>query len=480
VDGPLDSSYRDPSGFVFTRSGVLYRQVNRVFAEQFDAVTGSGLYEELARQRLLIPHRQVSIELAATDDAAAVLEPEPVRFISYPYEWSFSQLRDSALLTLDIQERALARGMTLRDASAYNIQFHGGRPIFIDTLSFEPRSGSAPWTAYRQFCEHFIVPLALMSRVDIELGSLLRTHLEGVPLELGATLLGQRSWRSLGLLFHVRLHAAAQRRYRDRTPNAATSRRGMTTQAVIGLVRSLRALINRLTWHAGGTEWADYTTDNNYTAQATAAKRDLVTAMLREGGGTRTVWDLGANTGEYSRSARALAEQVIAFDIDPAAVERNYLRARAEDERGILPLRMDLTNPSPALGWAHRERLSLEQRGPADALLALALVHHLAIGHNLPLDRIAAHFARLGRRLIIEFVPKTDSQVQRMLRARPDIFPHYTRDGFEAAFRTRFRIDTARPVPDSERILYSMTAIEAASPARVGRPAGQDRGEPTT
>jgi ribosomal protein L11 methylase PrmA len=179
---------------------------------------------------------------------------------------------------------------------------------------------------------------------------------------------------------------------------------------------------------------------------------------MLHGRGACTVWDLGSNTGEYSRAARAEAEHVVSFDIDPAAVERNYRRVRAEGERGILPLRMDLTNPSPALGWAHRERLSLEQRGPADALLALALVHHLAIGHNLPLERIAADLARLGRTLVIEFVPKRDSQVQRMLRSRPDIFPRYTREGFEAAFRSSFRIEDVRPVAGSERVLYLMAA----------------------
>jgi hypothetical protein len=457
VDGqPLDSSFRDPSGFVFTRDGVLYRQVNRVFRDEFEAVTASGLYDELAGSRLMVPHRLASLELAASEDAVAVLEPEPIPFISYPYEWSFGQLRDAGLLTLELQERALVRGLTLRDASAYNVQFEGGRPVFIDTLSFEPRKEGAPWMAYRQFCEHFLLPLALMSRVDIGLGSLLRTHLDGVPLELGARLLGARSWRSLGLLFHVRLHAAAQRRYRDRTPGAA-AQRPVNAGTLLGLVRSLRAGIEGLKWNPAGTAWSDYPSDNNYTAVAAGSKRELVTDLLR-GRGIRTVWDLGANTGEYSRAARAVAERVVAFDVDPAAVERNYRRVRAEDEGGILPLLMDLTNPSPALGWAHRERRSLEQRGPADALLALALVHHLAIGHNLPLGRIAEFFARLGRTLVIEFVPKSDSQVQRMLRSRPDIFPCYTREGFEAAFRTSFEIDAVHPVASSERLLYLMTA----------------------
>jgi hypothetical protein len=453
----LDSSFRDPSGFVFTRAGVLYRQVNRVFRDEFEAVTASGLYDELARERLLIPHETVAVDLAATDEAVAVLQPEPVPFISYPYEWSFGQLRDAALLTLEIQERALMRGITLRDASAYNVQFTGGRPVFIDTLSFEPRKEGAPWIAYRQFCEHFLVPLALMSRVDIQLGALLRTNLEGIPLELGSRLLGARSWRSLGLLFHVRLHAVAQRRYRDRVPGA-TMRRPVTAQTVLGMVRSLRGVIEALQWNPGGTEWSDYTTDNNYTADAARSKRELVAELLADRG-ARTAWDLGANTGEYSRAARAVVPLVVSFDLDPAAVERNYRRVRAEGETGVLPLRMDLTNPSPALGWAHRERLSLEQRGPADAVLALALVHHLAIGHNLPLVRIADFLARLGRTLIIEFVPKTDSQVQRMLRSRPDIFPCYTREGFEAAFRTSYRIDAVHPVAESERLLYLMTAL---------------------
>jgi hypothetical protein len=389
-----------------------------------------------------------------------------VEFISYPYEWCFGQLRDAALLTLDLQERALARGFTLRDASAYNVQFVAGRPLFIDTLSFEPREAGAPWAGYRQFCEHFLVPLALMSRVDVRLSALLRAHLEGIPLDLGSRMLPRGTWLRPGLLFHVHLHALAQRRYADRGagaaetaagPPSAAARRGVSPTAAVGLVRSLRNAVESLDWTPAGTEWADYTQDNNYTSAAAGSKRESVLALLR-GLDARTAWDLGANTGEYSRAARELVPGVIAFDLDPAAVERNYRRVKADGERGILPLLLDLTNPSPALGWAHRERLALEERGPADVLLALAVVHHLAIGHNLPLDRVASFLARLGRSLVIEFVPKSDSQVRRLLRDRPDIFPDYTREGFESAFRGHFRIERAVPVADSERTLYLMTA----------------------
>jgi ribosomal protein L11 methylase PrmA len=455
-------SFRDPAGFVFQRDGVLYRQVNRFFEPKFAAVRASGLFEDLARERLLVPHDEVGLEHAASPAAVAVLRPERIDFISYPYEWSFGQLRDAALLTLAVQERAVERGFTLRDAPAYNVQFSGGRPILIDTLSLEPREEGAPWLGYRQFCEHFLVPLLLMSRVDIGCGALLRAHLDGVPLELGSRLLPRRSWLRPGTLMHVHLHAAAQRKYADTAAAPRVKARPIGKDAAIGLVQSLRSAVRRLRWEPAGTEWADYTRQHNYTDAGVASKRELVARLLR-GLAPRTVWDLGANTGEYSRVAREVAERVVAFDIDPAAVERNYRAVRAADERAILPLLADLANPSPALGWAHRERRSLEERGPADALLALALVHHLAIGRNVPLERIAEYFARLGRGLVIEFVPKSDGQVQRLLRSREDVFADYHREGFEAAFGRYFRIDAAESVSGSERTMYAMRRRDAGT-----------------
>jgi len=452
----VEGSFRDPSGFVYTRDGTLYRQVNQVFRNSFEAFLASGLYDELARDGLLIPHRQVGLELAASADAHAVLQPDRVGFISYPYEWSFGQLQDAAALTLEIQQRALARGFTLRDSSAYNVQFHGGRPLLIDTLSFEPLEEGKPWTAYKQFCEHFLLPLTLMSSLDVRCGQLLRSNIDGIPLDLGSALLPLRTWARLSTLLHIHLHAWALGRYADTAVGAAAKGRTMSRQKLLTLVKNLSETIRRLSWRAAGTEWAEYVTDNNYTPAASQSKRDLVMAHLRRTN-ARTVWDLGANTGEYSRAARELAAQVISFDVDPAAVERNYRRVRAEGESGILPLLLDLTNPSPAQGWAGRERLSLEERGPADAVMALALIHHLAIGHNLPLERVARYLARIGRQLIIEFVPKSDSQVKRLLLSRPDIFPGYTKEGFEEAFGQHYTIDAVQRVEDSERWLYSMT-----------------------
>jgi hypothetical protein len=459
----VEGSFRDPSGFVYTRDHTLYRQVNAAFGQHFEAFIVSGLYDELARDGLLVPHEQVGLELSATPDAYAVLRPERIGFISYPYEWSFGQLQDAASLTLEIQERALRKGFTLRDSSAYNVQFQSGRPVFIDTLSFEPLVEGKAWAAYKQFCEHFLLPLSLMSARDVRCEALLRSYVDGIPLDLGSRLLPRSTWLRLSTLLHIHLHAWAQGRYAGSAVSTTAAKgRSMSRQGLLTLVKNLKGAVEGLSWRAAGTEWADYTTDNNYSQAAAQAKRNLVLAYLRDSN-PRTVWDLGANTGEYSRAASEVASLVVSFDVDPAAVERNYRRVRSTAETKILPLLLDLTNPSPALGWAGSERLSLEQRGPADAVLALALIHHLAIGHNLPLERVAAYLARLGQRLIIEFVPKSDSQVKRLLLSRPDIFPSYTKEGFEAAFRNHYTIDAVERVEDSERYLYLMSACPGSA-----------------
>lgn len=447
-------SFRDPSGFVYTRDGTLYRQVNRTFAEDYDAVAASGLFEELAGAGLLVAHEVAGPELAATDAAHAVLRPERLPFISYPYEWAFGQLRDAALLTLDLQRRALERGFTLRDASAYNVQFRDSQPVFIDTLSIGRHAEGAPWVAYKQFCEHFLVPLALMAHTDVRCELLLRQFIDGVPLDLGSKLLPARTRLSPSLALHVHLHARAQRKYEHADVKAVAGGRRMSRAALLNLLTSLRGVVEGLEWAPAGTEWADYTTNTNYSDRAHEAKKALVRDLVAPLG-ARVAWDLGANTGTFSRVVRdAGVPAVLSFDIDPAAVERNYREVRRTGERGITPLLLDLTNPSPAQGWAHEERMALAQRGPADVVLALALVHHLAISNNVPLERVAAYLARLGRALVIEFVPKSDSQVRRLLTNREDVFPDYTRDGFEAAFAHHFTMAERRPVEESERWMY--------------------------
>jgi len=454
--GQLSASFRDPSGFLFTDNGILYRQINRVYSLDYARLMDSGLYAKLVKASLLIPHTE-SDQLPAQSDAAfKVIQPERVAFISYPYEWSFSQLKDAALATLSIQKRALKFDMSLKDASAYNIQFVRGKATLIDTLSFEIYKEGEPWVAYKQFCQHFLAPLALMSYRDVRLSQLLRVYIDGVPLDLVSGLLPAKTKFNFGLLTHIHIHAGAQKRYSDRV--AAPRKGGLSKQALTGLIESLENTIKKLIWKPAGTEWGDYYENTNYTDAAFEHKKQLVKEWSAEKK-PALVWDLGGNTGVFSREAASSGAYTVSFDIDPAAVEQNYRTVKTKKEQNILPLVLDLTNPSPALGWDHSERDSFGARGPVDMVLALAVIHHLAISNNVPLPQLAEFFASHCRRwLVIEFVPKSDSQVQKLLTSREDIFPNYTREGFESAFSSSFIIQRSESVRDSERTIFLMEA----------------------
>lgn len=449
------ASFRDPAGTVFFEDGLPVRRVHASYGEHWAALQASGLLEELHSDGLLIRHE----ERPATDPGViAELWPEPVPLITYPYEWSFCQLRDAALCTLDIQRRAMDRGMTLKDASAYNIQFLRGKPVLIDTLSFERLEPGAPWVAYGQFCRHFLAPLALVSHVHPSCGLLSRTFLDGVPLDLASHALPFRTRLSPGLLMHVHAHASAEGKAGGAP--SAKAKASVSEAGLRGLIDSLRGTVERLQWKPEGTEWADYYSQTNYAPGSFDEKKRLVESAFTElWKDSRDVWDLGANTGEFSAIAARHAERVTAWDVDPAAVERHYLACRANAVPNVLPLVLDLTNPSPAIGWALTERDSLTQRATPDVVMALALVHHLAISNNVPLSDIAQFLASLGPRLLIEFVPKADSQVQRLLATRQDIYEEYHQEGFEHAFAPWFETVRANPIEGTLRTLFAMERL---------------------
>ncbi len=449
------ASFRDPSGFLYQAEGTLFRQINLSYQAEYDLLVRSGLYRTLETAGLLLQHEQVDVEPADPAKAYRVIQPEALPFISYPYEWCFSQLKDAALATLKIQRTAIDHGMSLKDASAYNFQFHAGRVLLIDTLSFENLREGEPWVAYRQFCQHFLAPLALMAYTDVRLGQLLRLHIDGVPLDLACSLLPGRAWLNMPLYIHLRLHAASQRRHAGRSLGELQAGRRMGRMALLGLIDSLENGIRRLRWEPGGTAWADYERLDHYSDRASQAKKEMVAEFLHRLQ-PRTVWDLGANVGVYSRVASEASDLTISIDSDPAAVEKNYLEVTERGLTNLLPLIADLTNPSPGLGWESRERASLVDRGPADAVLALAVIHHLAISNNVPLQLLARFFAHITRWLIIEFVPKEDSQVQTLLASRQDIFNEYTESHFKRYFEEEFRILEANMIEDTVRTLYLM------------------------
>ncbi len=446
----VGSSYRDPSGFVFYSDGVLYRQINQRYREHYERLMKSGLYDSLTQAGLLISHHETS-QPTQTDDGYLVIQPEIIPFISYPYEWCFGELQAAAFTTLALMKQALQYGLILKDSSVYNIQFKDGRPICIDSLSFEIYQPGQPWIAYRQFCEHFFGPLSVMAYRDVRLGQLLRVFLDGLPLDFVQRLLPVTSRFKLPLLTHIHAHASSQKRYQAKT--VKTKSGSLSLRGLLALIENLEVGIRSLRWQPPKTVWGDYQT--NYSARAKQSKQTIIAAFI-EHVRPATVWDFGANDGTYSRLASQTDAFTVAFDSDYVAVEKNYRTVVEHKEKNLLPLYLDLVNPTAPLGWHNNERLSLAQRGPVSLVMALALIHHLAIGHNLPLDFIARYFSDCGAWLIAEFIPKSDSNAQRLLAAREDIFQDYTQNEFERAFSKYYKIEQRRNIDDSERVLYLM------------------------
>jgi hypothetical protein len=448
------ASFRDRhSGFVFWQGKQPLRQINHAYRPHYELLHSSGLYASLLKQGYLLPQTESSVAPLEPEHAWKVLSAERLPFISYPHEWCFSQFKDAALLTLALEDQALQHGQTLKDASAFNIQFCGAKPLLLDALSFERYQAGSPWQAYRQFCQHFLLPLALARYADPSVFGLLLRYPDGLPLEL-ARLLPLRTQLRPGLLMHLHLHRRMQLRSTSQAsaPAKSVRQRSLSLTARRGLVDSLRSAISGLHWSPPKSTWSHYYQETNYSDAAMRAKQEFVeqvTKRLRP----ESVWDLGANTGRFSEICARQGAKVVAFDFDHSAIEILYQRSKSTS-LGILPLVQDLSNPTPSYGWEQRERSSLQARGPAALVLALALVHHLAIGHNLPLARILRYLLSLGEYLLIEFVPKQDSQTQRLLATREDIFADYTQERFESYCSSLAELVERFPVPGTERCLY--------------------------
>jgi len=450
------SSFRDPSGFIFEKEKILYRQVNKSFKEHFDLFISSGFYEKLVQQQLLIPHETINENLTGSNEWYTTLKPERIAFISYPWEWSFDMLKDAALLTLRLAKEAVVSGMVLKDATPYNIQWHKGKLIFIDSLSFEKYDPEEPWIAYRQFCESFLAPLLLMHYSKNSLQQLLLAYPEGIPLAVAKSLLPWRTKLSLHTYLHIHLHAGIAKK-----KNAtASSKNKFSKQKFLNLISSLEILINRLRPAEQSTAWSAYYEEaaqrNDYLEQ----KKKIISQWLESIPGIKTAADLGANDGEFSRLLSSKNIQTIAADFDPSCINKLYNQLKAVQEKNIQPLIVDLSNPSPAIGVNNHERVSFISRLHVDLALALALVHHLVIGKNIPFEMVAEFFQKICSALIIEFVPKEDEKLQLMLANKKDIYPGYTAENFEKAFGNYFKVEKKESISGSGRTLYLMTRHE--------------------
>ncbi len=450
-------SFRDPAGRVYIKGENVYRTVNPPAVADFDFVEGTGLLDRLAARGLVVASRRVPNDIlpGEADGATYVLQHPRLPFVSYPYEWPFAALKAAALLHLDIHLEALSTGVTLSDASAYNVQFIGTKPVFIDRLSFVRYRPGAVWVGHRQFCEQFLNPLLLRALLGIAHNAWYRGTQEGIPADDLRRLLGWRHKLSRNVLMHVVLPSVFQAGARADEP--ALDRRAiehaMPLETFQRLLRRLRDWIAELRpAGADRTVWRDYADDNGYAAEEADAKRRFLAdfaGLVRP----RMLWDIGCNTGIYARTAlEAGAGYAVGFDFDQGALDRGFTATGREDLK-LQFLFLDASNPSPDQGWGEEERQGMRTRGTADGLLALALIHHLAIAKNVPLERVLSWLTDLAPAGIIEFIPKADPMVQRLLRWRDDIFPDYNETAFLRSIGRRARIVRQQRISSSGRLL---------------------------
>jgi len=472
-------SFRDPDGYIVQRGERIFRVILPTAVERWRQFAGSGLAAELQSAGLLVETRELDEPTLPGDfpvpSGALVLEHERIPFISYPYEWTFHMLRDAALLQLDIMDRVLRHNWILKDATAYNVQFRGVTPLFIDVLSFAPLGPGEPWAGYNQFCRMLLYPLMLEAYKQVPFQPWLRSELEGIdPIIVSQMFRGLGRWRR-GVLSHVTAQAYLQRKF---AASAHSVRKqiasaGMTPQMIARNVKKLRELVQGLEPPRQSTTWSDYSR-GHYPEDALARKEALVSGCVA-GGRFGLVWDLGCNDGRFSRLVAASAQTVVAMDADAGSIDRLYGELRKdsgspanlavglagvkEQPANILPLLMNLANPSPAQGWAGSERASLSDRGRPDLTLALALVHHLVISGNVPLAAVVQWMAGITRELVIEFISKDDVMVQRLLLNKDDTYTDYRREAFEQYLERWFKIESRTELPGGTRTLYHARRI---------------------
>ena len=447
------SSFKDTSGFIFQKDGKYYRQVNKSYASDYELLISSGIYETLTSKNLLIPHTEETYNQIQSNDGYKILSPEQIPFISYPYEWCFEQLKDASLLTLRICKLAVRKGMILKDASPFNVQFHKGKPVFIDTLSFEIYDPAKPWIAYRQFCESFLFPLLLNHYLGIDAQKWLSLYLEGIPVDITAKLLPFRSRFNLGAFLHVFLQNMVLKKHGKQDLQSET----FSQAKLLRILNHLESVVRKMRVKSSiRSEWNHYYRET-ILSQAYLNQKESLLKTLTSDIQNNMVLDLGCNDGYFSKIMSKCSQSVIAADFDCQCINRLYFSIKQDGISNILPLIIDITNPTPAIGFMNNERMAFLQRIHVDIVLALALIHHLVLGKNIPLPFIARQFSQLSARwLIIEFVPLEDEKVKLIIANKTSYQEPYNSIAFEDNFNVYFVIEKKLIVPGTERILYRM------------------------
>lgn len=460
--GPtLDSgSFRDRDARVFVSDdGRILRGLSADAEKEWAELKARRFFARFHDDGRLVSTKDAADAPTLPGDWARILEHERVPFVSYAYEWSFGMLKDAALLQLELLAEALEEGMILIDASSFNVQWRGAKPVFIDVPSIRRIQPGQPWVGYRQFCQMHLFPLFLRAYKDVDFIPWLRGSIDGItPTQCNQMM----SWRDLfrsGVFSHVYLHSKLEQRYgqTERKVGDELKSSGFNDELIKANVAGLRKLVSRLTWKASQSEWSDYTRIRSYSDQGLQAKKGFVDKALASQH-WQMVWDLGCNTGEFSEMAAAHADTVVAMDADQLAVDLLYRRLREGGPKNVLPLVGNLADPSPAIGWRNRERKTLPERGRPDLVMSLALIHHVVLGANIPVEEYVDWLAGLTRRgLIIEFVNRHDPMVKILLRNKEDKFADYQPEHFEQCLERRFEVVSREEIDEGKRFIYFAT-----------------------
>ncbi len=459
-------SFRDRDGRIYRFENRIIRGVSAGALAEFKKLESTAFYTDFSQNNLLVSSNllnpeEVGLPTEIKQQWAGFIEHRRIPVISYPYEWTFGMLRDAALLQLDLLEAAIAEGMTMKDATPYNFQFDAGKPVFIDIASFETLAPGAPWSGYRQFCEMFLFPLMLQAYKGIHFQAMMRSSIDGIGVQTAAKLFGFRDRFRTGVLSHVWLQAKLDRRYSSTQQDVRSDLKsaGFNQALILANVRKLGKLIRKLNWHGEGSEWGAYEEFHNYSEVDHRLKEDFIHDCIA-GSKAAIVWDIGCNTGQFSKIAAQHASCVLAMDLDHFAVERLYRETRETGMTKILPLVQNIADPSPNWGWRNRERRDLLTRNRPDLVLCLALIHHVVISANVPMEEFISWLADLSDQLVIEYVSRSDDKVKALLRNKADKYSDYSREELEKNLVKYYRIVKQQEMESGNRHLYWCARFE--------------------
>lgn len=451
-------SFRDPEGSVFLFNGSAYRTFTENSLPKIEKLLSTDFFQKYVEEKRIIKTTIIKNKFSKDNlvKGEYILQHTMIPFITYPYEWSFSMLKDGALLVLNLLKDCLQNGYILKDGTAWNVTYNNGKMIFFDVLSIDIYEEGQTWDGYNQFCCEFLYPLLLKSYKDIDFHNFFKGTLSGIEPRIAKQMFSIKDLLKPGVFKHVFLNAKFSENKRIASSTVKNIIK-LPKQSLISIVNGLIKVIEGLKSKSNHSVWIDYPQNNTYEAQAAKQKADFIEKFCQKLLNNSTIIDLGCNTGTYS-FITAKTHKVIASDIDSDCIDTIYKHENIND-KSITPIVINLMNPSSSCGWALQERKSIFERLRVEGFLALALIHHICIANNVPLERFVSFLSQIASKGVLEWVGKEDPMVEFLLRNRIDVFQDYTWDHFEKSVSKYFKITDTMPLNNGTRILCALKSL---------------------